>query len=206
MKTAQNSRPRRNLYQIPPSSSTSSATKHRNHVSRKRLELAPAKLRQGLSQLVRSLPGEIPLPNCQSPSHQRGSAIDRRNRELTCRRFVQPRLQAQGRSDPKVRPQPVPSVLPGEVQGHWLPQGEHDTARAYPPSSPRCRMATDPDPSTTVPINNRDFQSAREQGNESRGRIHDGSQRWPRERTSQRAAAAWNRSLMACLVLRRSCV
>jgi hypothetical protein len=94
--------------------------------SRIRLELAPAHLRQGRPLLVRKT---------TEPTDWKmgvGENTTERNRETERYRNAdggftkQPRLHPLGRSDPQVRPQHLPSVLPREGCRHWLRQGTHD--------------------------------------------------------------------------------
>ncbi|KAJ3458504.1 hypothetical protein MRS44_012613 [Fusarium solani] len=58
---------------IPQTPAFGHPPKHRNHVSRKRLELAPPKLRQGLSQLVRFISF---LPGRENPQATGGNLDD----------------------------------------------------------------------------------------------------------------------------------
>lgn len=135
---------------------TNNTNKYRQHGSRERLVLAPQELRQGLAQLVRIFyPALVPTGEIAASALDGllkirigkrrdfgregntmamgarifpvGMGSESRNQDRTLTR-TQPCLQAQGRSHPEVRPGPLPSVLQGEGQGHWLQQGMASTA------------------------------------------------------------------------------
>ena len=92
---------------------------NRQNGSRIRLELAPAHLRQGLPLLVwttTTTPAELSRPPGQEERGRRGKWAKKKKKTemltLDFSGFLQPRLHPHCRSDPQVRPQHLPSVLP----------------------------------------------------------------------------------------------